>query len=183
MYFMQLCAQCGITLSWEMIAYNIVIKLQMTLEEDFPSCSLSLGGTVLTLSIPGAGRDGRRTSPKPAAFFSFVSKAGICLYHYHTVGTKVFPQEKNGTSTWFCTFPCSLHVEGKNSLWLFPFSGLIIDHSENGGSLYSPPRNKEYFGNKMCCFVMRYPKNSPLCLFVQLQKTPWTDTHAFFHGG
>lgn len=77
-----------------------------------------------------------------------------------------------------------LHVEGKGSLWVFPLSGLIIDpkHSENGGSLYSPPRSKEYFGNKMCCFVMCYPKNSPLCLFAQLQKNPkpgWTHIHFF----
>lgn len=46
------------------------------------------------------------------------------------------------------------------------------------GSLYSHPRTKEHLGNKTC-FVTRYPKNSPLCLFTQSQKNP-TQTHIHF---
>jgi len=116
MYLTQLCPLYGITLDWEMIGYNTVINLQMTPKGDLPSCSPGMGGTVLTLSIPGARRDAKRASPKPAAFFSspLLQRQGFgCIIITPLVPS--LPSETNGSSTWFCIFSCSLHVEGKDS--------------------------------------------------------------------
>lgn len=150
------CVQCGITLSWDdslqhrhQAANDTQVRLPLLLSGPgrySPS-------TVYTRNR----KTWEENQPKASGFllFSFVSKgAGIWLYHYHTAGTKAFPWEKNGTSTWFCMFSCSLRVEGKDSLWLFPLSALIIDpkHSENGVLCTALPEAKSNLKTK--CVVL-----------------------------
>lgn len=93
-------------------------------------------------------------------------------------------RKKNGTSIWFCTFSCSLHAEGKDSLWLFPLSGLIIDpkYSENGTQT-SQKWRAFWKQNLLFCNVLPSKFSFVhLCSTAKKTSRQKNNTYGFFYG-